>query len=346
MQKFTVAVSGLNTADNPGPGIGVARSLRKDSGLEIEIIGLAYDAMEPGIYMDWVVDKSYLMPYPVSGWPAYLERLLQICETHDVNMVIPNLDVELPFFIKSRAALAERGIHTFLPDREQFRLRGKDRLTDISAGIGLKEPRTRLIHSPEEVSSVLEEMGLPVMVKGIYYEAYRADTLDTVVEKVHRLAAVWGYPVIVQKIVTGEHLNLVGLGDGQGGSLGLLGIRKVSQTALGKIWTGVTVRNEVMLSAAKRFMALYNWRGPFELECIARGDDLYLIEINPRFPAWVYFATEVGINLPARMLRHCMQAAVDQLPAYDAGKLFVRYTWEMVTDQARFQNFILQGENA
>ena len=346
MKKFTIAVSGLNTADNPGPGIGVARSLLNDRGLEVEIIGLAYDAMEPGIYMDWVVDKSYLMPYPASGWPAYFERLQQVCAAHAVDMVIPNLDVELPFFIKSRPALAEQGVQTFLPDFEQFRLRGKDRLTEISACIGMQEPLTRLIHSPEAVSIVLEEMGLPVMVKGIYYEAHRADTLADAVASVHRLAAAWGYPVIVQKIVTGEHVNLVGVGDGRGGSLGLLGIKKVSQTSLGKIWTGVTVRNEALLSAAERFIQVYNWRGPFELECIARGEELYLIEINPRFPAWVYFATEVGINLPARMLRHCMAATVEQLPDYDAGKLFVRYTWEMVTDQVHFQNFILRGENA
>ena len=52
--KF-VGVSGINAVDNPGPGIGVARSLKEDPGLDVRIIGLAYDAMEPGIYMDWIV---------------------------------------------------------------------------------------------------------------------------------------------------------------------------------------------------------------------------------------------------------------------------------------------------
>ena len=33
MKKMTIAVSGLNAADNPGPGIGVARSLKKDPDL-------------------------------------------------------------------------------------------------------------------------------------------------------------------------------------------------------------------------------------------------------------------------------------------------------------------------
>jgi carbamoyl-phosphate synthase large subunit len=80
MAKVVVGVSGINAVDNPGPGIGVARSLKEDSGLDVEIVGLAYDAMEPGVYMDWIVDRSYLMPYPNGGGEAYIDRLLYIKE--------------------------------------------------------------------------------------------------------------------------------------------------------------------------------------------------------------------------------------------------------------------------
>ena len=73
--QFTVALSGINAVDNPGPGIGVARSLNEDTDLRAQIIGLAYDAMEPGIYMDWVVDRSYIMPYPSGDGDAYFDRL-------------------------------------------------------------------------------------------------------------------------------------------------------------------------------------------------------------------------------------------------------------------------------
>ena len=58
MDKVFVAVSGINAVDNPGPGVAVARSLKEDEELAVQVAGLAYDAMEPGIYMDWVVDRS------------------------------------------------------------------------------------------------------------------------------------------------------------------------------------------------------------------------------------------------------------------------------------------------
>ena len=50
---YKVAVSGINAVDNPGPGVGIAKSL-KEGDKELRVFGLAYDAMEPGIYMDWL----------------------------------------------------------------------------------------------------------------------------------------------------------------------------------------------------------------------------------------------------------------------------------------------------
>ena len=86
---YKVAVSGINAVDNPGPGIGIAKGL-KESDLEVSVYGLAYDAMEPGIYMDWLIDKSFVMPYPSEGEELFLQRLLYIKERY-------GLDAELSF---------------------------------------------------------------------------------------------------------------------------------------------------------------------------------------------------------------------------------------------------------
>jgi len=344
MKPLTIGVSGINAIDNPGPGIGVARSLKEDAELEVTIVGLAYDAMDPGIYMDWVVDKSFIMPYPSGSGDAFIERLLYIKEKVGLDCVIPNLDAEIPLYIKCARTLAEHGIRTFLPGMDQFKLRGKDHLGEIEAKIAVSLPRTKVVSSVEALMEAVEEIGLPVMVKGSFYKAYRSFTTAEAVSHYHTLVAEWGYPIIVQEVVTGDELNVVGLGDGEGHSLGLVGIKKLSITALGKIWTGVTVKNEKMLGAVDEFIREFKWRGPFEMECIVNGDRLYLIEINPRFPAWSYFATGVGVNLPSRLVRRAFGLPVAPVPDYQAGKLFVRYTYELVTDMTTFQNAITRGE--
>ncbi len=344
MRNIIVGVSGINAVDNPGPGIGVARSLKEARDLNVRIVGLAYDAMDPGIYMDWVVDKSFIMPYPSGSGEAYMQRLLQIKDTHGLDHVVPNCDAELPFYMKYSDRLRENGIRTFLPTINQFRLRGKDRLAGIASMVAIDLPETEVVTSCETLRRAVERIGLPVMVKGCFYKAHRANTMQEAVEHYNHLVAEWGYPVIVQDVVAGDELNVVGLGDGTGAVLGLVAIKKIWITALGKMWTGVTVRHGRMLAAAKDFVRRTKWRGPFELECIVSGDTIYLIEINPRFPAWSYCATGVGLNLPARLLRCSLGMPVSSANGYKAGKLFVRYSSEIVTDMADFRQLITRGE--
>ncbi len=345
MEEIKVGISGINAVDNPGPGVGVARSLKEAEGLKVKVVGLAYDAMEPGIYMDWLIDKSFIVPYPSGGHDEFIARLLYIKNHYGLDFVFPNLDAELPVYIKYRNELEREGIQTFLPTTEQFRLRGKDRLDEVAKDIGIQFPASEVVTSYDELTKAIQKIGLPIMVKGAFYKAYRAHTIQEAMGYYSQIVAEWGYPIIVQKVVTGEEMNVVGAGDGSGNSLGMVGIKKMWITSLGKIWTGVTIKNEKMLQAAGKFIEKYQWRGGFELECIVDGEDVYLIEINPRLPAWSYFATGVGINLPANMLRKALGLPVGDIPDYPAGKLFVRYTYELVTDMEPFQKITTRGEN-
>ncbi len=343
MRKVIVGISGINAVDNPGPGIGVARSIKEDDELDITIVGLAYDAMEPGIYMDWLVDRAYIMPYPSAGHDAYMKRLMYIKESFGLDFVFPTLDAELPLYIKYSDELERAGISTFLPTMEQFRLRAKDRLEEVARKIGMKYPKTKVVASYKQLMEAVEDIGLPVIVKGIFYGAERAYTIQEATSAFNKIVSQWGYPIIVQQVVSGEEVNVVGAGDGEGNHLGLFAIKKLWITSLGKIWTGVSIKNEKLLSYAEAFVRTYRWRGGFELECIAKDEDIYLIEINPRFPAWVYFSAGAGINIPLNVLRKALGMDYN-ISDYEAGKLYVRYTYELITDMNKLHYMTTKGE--
>ena len=63
-KKINIAVTGLNAIDSPGPGIAVIRGLREAKSFDVRIIGLAYESLEPGIYMHDLIDRTYYIPYP------------------------------------------------------------------------------------------------------------------------------------------------------------------------------------------------------------------------------------------------------------------------------------------
>ncbi len=345
MNALTVGISGIDASDNPAPGIGVAKSLKQAHDLEVRTVGLAYDAMEPGIYMDWYIDKAYMVPYPSSGCEALFARLLYIKQTGGLDVILPTLDSEIPFYMKIRERLAANGIHTFLPTEEQFHLRDKQCLQAIAHYAGVETPKQIVVSTADELIKAVQELGLPLMIKGDMYGAYRADTFDDALANFSRVLAVWGGPVIVQRVVQGTEMNLIGVGDGNGEAPGMVAIKKVSTTGLGKIWTGVTVDHPLLLDAARRFVHETRWRGAFELECIVDGGRVFLIEVNPRFPAWVYFATGVGINLPLILVRRALGEDVESCEDYRPGRLYVRYTNERVCDMSRFQSMVTRGES-
>lgn len=340
-----IGVSGINAVDNPGPGVGVARALKEDKELNARIVGLAYDAMEPGVYMDWLMDKTYIVPYPSTSKDAMLQRLAYIKSSYGLDFIFPNLDAELPFYTRCREEIEAMGIKLFLPGPEQLRLRDKDKLGEVAANIGIDIPKTLIVNSYSDLMEGVKKLGLPVMVKGALYKAYRAYTSAQAGAYFNKITSEWGYPIIIQQPVSGEEMNVVGVGDGQGGLIGQVGIKKMWITELGKIWTGVTVKHQGMMQAAQDFVNYYKWKGPFELECIVDGSTVYLIEINPRFPAWSYFSTGVGVNLPANTVRKAFDMPPKGNGHYEAGKLYIRYTYETVKDLESFQGITIQGEN-
>jgi len=344
MDQITIAVTGINAIDNPAPGVGVAKSLKEDTGLNARVVGLSYDAMEPGNFLTDKFDKAYLMPYPSGDPTSYLDRLLYIKNSYGLDFIIPTLDLEIPLFIKIQPELEAAGIGVVLPTLEQFKLRGKDQLEPLAKALGIELPETKVITSEKELQDSIEELELPLMVKGVYYKAKYCATAQAAHQAYHGLVAEWGFPIIVQKVVAGDEVNLIGVGDGEGGSLGMVAIKKTGVTELGKIWTGVTINHPKILAAAEAFLKKYQWQGPFELECLQDKDDFYLIEINPRFPAWSYFATGVGINLPSNMVRHALKKEHDSNKSYEAGKLFVRYVEEIILDLDILQQITTQGE--
>ncbi len=342
-----VGVTGISATDNPTPGMGVARSLKEyaeQSGQDIKIAGLAYDAMDPGIYMDQFIDKSFLIPYVTAAPNALFDRLKYIKQSFGLDALIPTLDSELPFFMKFHDEVHQTEIKTFLPTEEQFALRGKDKIEEIAKNSGLLAPKQRVISTFEEISDAVEDIGLPLMVKGSLYKAYRASTTEEVMSYFSKVAAEWGYPVILQAMIHGQEVNVIGVGDGSGGVSGMVAIKKTSVTELGKIWTGVTIYNEALLEGTRAFVAHSRWRGAFEMECMLIDNKVYLIEINPRFPAWVYFATGVGINLPAVLLEHALERSVPEFSDYSVGKLYVRYVGEKICEMSNFQKIVTTGE--
>ncbi|MGC8493782.1 MAG: ATP-grasp domain-containing protein [Syntrophobacteraceae bacterium] len=344
---LTVAVSGINAVDNPGPGTGIIRAL-KESSLEVRAVGLAYDSMEPGVYMTGLIDKAYVLPYPSSDRRLFLERLAEIHARENLDVIVSALDAELPIYMESESELRRWGIKMLIPDRHAYQKREKSQLDELAPRIGIKCPKFRVCSSFRDLRSALNEIKPPRMVKGPFYEAYKAPSDMEAEEYFLKLVNKWGFPIIIQEFVSGEEYDVVGCGDGEGGNMGLFAMKKMTTTALGKVWNAVSIRNEKLLGLASTFVEHLKWRGGFEMEVIVEDKtrDIYLLEANPRFPAWVYMAAACGINLPERMVRRLMGMSYEDHSRYESGKMMIRFTSEMLKDISDFEHVVCFGESS
>ena len=344
-RPLTVAVTGLNATDNPAPGVGVLRSLRAARPRD-RYIGLAYDALDPGIYAPDLFPDVFLMPYPSQGLDPLLARIEYI---HDrvggIDVIVPTLDSELPSFIEAAPRLRQLGIATFLPSREQLELRSKAQLAALGASSGISVPATAVITSLAELDNVHLRVPYPFFVKGVFYGATMAKNHESAVAAFHKYAHEWGLPIIVQTAVPGDEVNVVALGDGEGGLVGAVAMKKMLITDKGKGWAGVTIRDEALMDLTRTFMAATRWRGGCELELIRdRNDRYHLIEINPRFPAWVYLSCAAGANLPATLVDLALGKQPKRFTDYQIGKLFVRISIDQIASLDDFQNVVIHGE--
>jgi carbamoyl-phosphate synthase large subunit len=345
LKTYTVAVTGLNAIDSPGPGVAVIRGLRDCSDFKVRIIGLSYEAMEPGIYMDGIADKTYQIPYPAAGRDALLARLMHIHSREKLDAVIPNFDAELYNFIKLAPVLHKAGIHCLLPSLQQFESCSKINLGTFGAKHGFLVPADKTIFSATEIHTAAKMFGYPLVVKGKYYEATVAYTFEQAEKAFHKLQAKWGTPIIVQQFISGTEINVAALGSGQGQAISIIPMRKLYITDKGKAWAGVTLNDPALIALARKFIKVTQWQGGFELEIMRTvAGEPYIMEVNPRFPAWIYLSVGAGQNQPAALLKLAMGKKIKPYTGYAVGKMFIRYAWDQIVDIEQFQKLSTFGE--
>jgi diaminopimelate decarboxylase len=124
--------------------------------------------------------------------------------------------------------------------------------------------------------------------------------------RVHRraqraLKKVWSTErLFLQKHVSGYEESVM-LSAYQGELLGAVSMRKRDITPEGKTWAGdISEVPSDFMAPLRAMVKELNWTGGGELEMVRdAADQLWLLEMNPRFPAWVHGATIAGHNLPA-----------------------------------------------
>jgi carbamoyl-phosphate synthase large subunit len=337
----TVAITGLNAADNPSAGLTVAHCLRALSPSP-RLIGLTHEVLATGVYVDRMWDEVRLLPFPSREDGGYPEALLEQCRDSGADCLIPTIDIEVPIVTWMADRLAAAGVATLVPPAVALAAAAKSRLPEIVTR-GFRVPRTRSIANWVELETAIDEMTRPFVLKGPVADAKAVRSAEEAHVVARRLAASWGFPLLAQEWIAGEEYGVAAVADRAHRIVGTVVVRKEIRSPNGNTWGGTTVVDRTLEHLAASFAEALGWIGPFELEVIRhprRGP--FVIEANPRFPAWVYLSAGAGANLPWATVRLARGERVNSLRPRP-GTFYVRQAWDATASVERMGALSVEG---
>ena len=346
MIHCNVALTGLDASENPFPGLSVLRSIKESGEFNGKIIVLTYDALCTGLYQHDLIDEVYMVPYPSEPEEYLFSRIAEIHQKTKLDVIVPCLDSEIATYARLGARLKHIGINVLVPREAAVKARSKLFLSEFCKEHEIDFPKSYLINDPNEIDKYATELHYPLLLKGSIIDAAKVENASEAHVFFHRLANEWGLPLIIQEHLDGEEYDLAVVADPHSEIVAKVAMKKMGLTSAGKALAGVTVDSKEFDALAEKVVKGLRWHGPLELEMIKNSDlnKIYLIEINARFPTWVYASSHCGLNLPLLNLKLALGETVPAQSEYKRGVMFIRTFSDAYCDFSYLAHLNLKGD--
>ena len=306
----------ISSAGRRGALVAAFRDVATLVGVDVRVVVIDRSPLSAAGHL---ADAFHLVPSVTDD--GFADALDSVIEREGVDVIVPTIDPELPFYATHKAALAAAGVtvvvsgpgtvavsadkrsssrwlreHGFAAP-QQF---ADDRLDDIDAD------RWPLFFKPVAGSSSIG--------------AQRVDD----VASVHRAVATFG-PGVVEELVVGDEFTMDCWVEG-GVCRSVVPRRRIA-TRGGEIAKGMTVGHRVLETETARLVdALPDAQGPITVQAMGAGSDWSFIEINPRFGGGYPLSHHAGARFTALIIaRAAGVEARDQWLRWESDVVMLRY---------------------
>ncbi len=297
-----VVLSGCHAGPNPSPGLGTALSIRSAFPDSV-IIAKDHSPQASGLHHP-VFDKVFCFrPWNELDLSLHRSHLMRLLDEHSA-VFVSGLDLEVHWIAQNPFP----GV--LAPPASALKLTRKPHVK-AAAELPVRIPRFIGLNAGHDaVYEFCATAGWNVWLKGPAYEARKIQSWSQLEAALSELEATWGVdlPFFIQEHVSGWEVS-VAFAAFQGDLLEAVFMEKRLVTPEGKTWAGaISPCPETFLADLRRVVRQLSWTGGAELEFVrSPSGDLWLIDWNPRFPAWIHGATICGHNLPAALIARAFQ---------------------------------------
>jgi carbamoyl-phosphate synthase large subunit len=262
---------------------------------------------------------------------AFVPAVLDLCEKHAVDLIVPTIDPELPVYAAARERFAAAGVTVAVSAAETVGI-AADKVRTHAWLVEQGLPTVRQA-GVDVVRSDPPGWPFPLVVKPRFGSAgigvavvHDRDALDV---------AVRGDEVVVQEVAQGHEHTIDLLVDSAGRCVSAVPRRRLEVRA-GEVSKAVTVRSPALEDVAARVgEALPGAYGPLTVQVFATDDDeLAVIEVNARFGGGFPLAREAGADHPRWLVEEVagLPSTADA-GAWRPGLVMLRYDAALFVDE-------------
>lgn len=293
-----IYVSGWHSSTNPSPGPGIGRSL-VEGHEDLQVVAVDYSDRSTGLAESFISDRIILPRWKDSNIDVNVRHINSMISGHENTAYISGLDLETCLLASTKISLSG---NILVPPKTAIS-RVLKPAKWLAASLGVQVPESHIFVNFQQAIKFVQRVGWPIFVKGQNYEAKRAANLQELEYCVSYIENVWGGKIILQESIHGIEES-VAFAAYRGRILDCCTMHKTLQTTDGKTWNGHITDGASFKASLTKVLSELGWTGGGEIEMIreSRTNNSYLIDFNPRFPAWIYGATIAGINLPSLLI--------------------------------------------
>tara|TARA_B110000196_G_scaffold151481_1_gene130607 strand:- start:509 stop:1531 length:1023 start_codon:yes stop_codon:yes gene_type:complete len=268
----------------------------------------------------FAADVAELVPPAIA--PNFVDRLLEICKTHNITLLCSLHDWEAPYIARNASRFEALGVRLMMPSIDVIEMcLDKYKTFQFAQEIGVPSPRTYL--SVDETSEALarSEVDFPLILKPRWgqgsigvrivsksseltsaHEALRQDILSAGFD---HLAANSFEQIVIQECLIGQEYG-VDILNNLDGEFAACFIKKKLAMRAGETDSAITVEQPMIEALARKVAEATRHPGNMDADFfVLKNGEAVLLELNPRFGGGYPFSHLAGVNIPAALIAWC-----------------------------------------
>lgn len=312
MREFNILISSV------GRRVELVKAFREASNeLEIKsnLIGVDMDDLAPALRF---VDKSYRVPQISSE--EFIPRIIDICKRERICMIIPTLDTELLIYAQNKDLIEkESGAIVMVSNENTISIiRNKFKTYEFLKENGFNVPK---LITEKEIKN--NDYKFPLFIKPLDGSS---SINNFKVNNENELEFFKKYVPnpIIQEFVEGQEYCVDIFSDFKGNVITVVPKVRLAHRG-GEITKAKVVKDNQLIELGRKIGESLKPYGEINFDCIKKGNEIKVIEINGRFAGGSPISFKAGANSPKKIYQLLMGERLQYNESFEDGFIALRF---------------------